>query len=183
MGKIRCNFLCKFEVILIFAADFADMVKLVDTPDLGSGAARCVGSSPIIRTKRIPFDRSQRDFLIFKNTFFRSEFIFNHNDMADQAVKLKIKTLEKDQVRLETALEKLAALSDEQLRQAGLDEMRLDFVRTWKFHPFRAGKPTKPGITNFHLRKGYKACADYLEKEISGIERSISNLKFKIKSS
>lgn len=27
------------------------MVKLVDTPDLGSGAARCVGSSPIIRTK------------------------------------------------------------------------------------------------------------------------------------
>ncbi len=29
----------------------ADMVKLVDTPDLGSGAARCVGSSPIIRTK------------------------------------------------------------------------------------------------------------------------------------
>ena len=26
------------------------MVKLVDTPDLGSGAARCVGSSPSIRT-------------------------------------------------------------------------------------------------------------------------------------
>ena len=30
---------------------FADMVKLVDMPDLGSGAARRVGSSPIIRTK------------------------------------------------------------------------------------------------------------------------------------
>ena len=31
--------------------NFADMVKLVDMPDLGSGAARRVGSSPIIRTK------------------------------------------------------------------------------------------------------------------------------------
>jgi hypothetical protein len=29
---------------------FADVVKLVDTPDLGSGAARRVGSSPSIRT-------------------------------------------------------------------------------------------------------------------------------------
>ena len=28
----------------------ADMVKLVDMPDLGSGAARRVGSSPSIRT-------------------------------------------------------------------------------------------------------------------------------------
>ncbi|MCH9625833.1 MAG: hypothetical protein S4CHLAM123_10150 [Chlamydiales bacterium] len=26
------------------------MVKLVDTPDLGSGAVRCVGSSPILGT-------------------------------------------------------------------------------------------------------------------------------------
>lgn len=26
----------------------AQVVKLVDTPDLGSGAARCVGSSPIL---------------------------------------------------------------------------------------------------------------------------------------
>ena len=32
--------------------NFADMVKLVDMPDLGSGAARRVGSSPIIRTKK-----------------------------------------------------------------------------------------------------------------------------------
>ena len=29
----------------------AGVVKLVDTPDLGSGASRCVGSSPIARTK------------------------------------------------------------------------------------------------------------------------------------
>ena len=29
----------------------ADVVKLVDTPDLGSGAERCAGSSPSIRTK------------------------------------------------------------------------------------------------------------------------------------
>lgn len=28
----------------------AGMVKLVDTPDLGSGAARCEGSSPFTRT-------------------------------------------------------------------------------------------------------------------------------------
>ncbi len=37
--------------MIIFAlTNFADMVKLVDMPDLGSGAARRVGSSPIIRT-------------------------------------------------------------------------------------------------------------------------------------
>lgn len=37
----------------IFAPTIAaDMVKLVDMPDLGSGAARRVGSSPIIRTKK-----------------------------------------------------------------------------------------------------------------------------------
>ncbi len=29
----------------------ADVVKLVDTLDLGSSAVRCVGSSPSIRTK------------------------------------------------------------------------------------------------------------------------------------
>ena len=45
------------RIIFIFAPsnkrnqDFADMVKLVDMPDLGSGAARRVGSSPIIRTE------------------------------------------------------------------------------------------------------------------------------------
>ena len=41
--------------MFIFAlTNFADMVKLVDMPDLGSGAARRVGSSPIIRTKIRP---------------------------------------------------------------------------------------------------------------------------------
>ena len=29
---------------------YADVVELVDTPDLGSGAARCGGSSPLVRT-------------------------------------------------------------------------------------------------------------------------------------
>jgi hypothetical protein len=41
----------------------AGVVKLVDTPDLGSGAARCVGSSPITRTKPL---RNQRLFLCAK---------------------------------------------------------------------------------------------------------------------
>lgn len=39
----------------ICTQDFADMVKLVDMPDLGSGAARRVGSSPIIRTKPLTY--------------------------------------------------------------------------------------------------------------------------------
>jgi hypothetical protein len=33
------------------------MVKLVDMPDLGSGAARRVGSSPITRTKKASLKR------------------------------------------------------------------------------------------------------------------------------
>ena len=45
--------------MLIFALTIlADMVKLVDMPDLGSGAARRVGSSPIIRTKKASHSRS-----------------------------------------------------------------------------------------------------------------------------
>ena len=35
--------------LLLFV--YADVAKLVDVPDLGSGAARRVGSSPSIRTK------------------------------------------------------------------------------------------------------------------------------------
>jgi hypothetical protein len=35
---------------LIIQTDFAGVVKLVDTPDLGSGAARLGGSSPSTRT-------------------------------------------------------------------------------------------------------------------------------------
>ena len=38
---------------LYLHSNYADMVKLVDMPDLGSGAARRVGSSPIIRTKKL----------------------------------------------------------------------------------------------------------------------------------
>lgn len=34
--------------VKVVAYFHAQMVKLVDTPDLGSGAARCVGSSPIL---------------------------------------------------------------------------------------------------------------------------------------
>jgi hypothetical protein len=37
------------------------MVKLVDMPDLGSGAARRVGSSPIIRTETLT--RNSQGFL------------------------------------------------------------------------------------------------------------------------
>lgn len=32
----------------MFVPSLAQVVKLVDTPDLGSGAERCVGSSPIL---------------------------------------------------------------------------------------------------------------------------------------
>lgn len=39
----------------------ADVVKSVDTPDLGSGAERRVGSSPTIRTN---FERLFRPFVI-----------------------------------------------------------------------------------------------------------------------
>ena len=43
-------------IIFIFALTIlAGMVKLVDMPDLGSGAARRVGSSPITRTKASQF--------------------------------------------------------------------------------------------------------------------------------
>ena len=37
-------------IMATFATRFADMAKLADAPDLGSGAARHVGSTPIIRT-------------------------------------------------------------------------------------------------------------------------------------
>ena len=43
--------------IFIFALTiFAGMAKLVDVPDLGSGAARRVGSSPITRTFKNPLN-------------------------------------------------------------------------------------------------------------------------------
>ena len=54
----------------IFAlTNFADMVKLVDMPDLGSGAARRVGSSPIIRTETL-------NYSVFKGFFMLGCKIF-----------------------------------------------------------------------------------------------------------
>lgn len=41
------------------------MVKLVDMPDLGSGAARRVGSSPIIRTNSKPYNIANQYFKAF----------------------------------------------------------------------------------------------------------------------
>ena len=41
------------ETSYLFTLRPAGVVKLVDTPDLGSGASRCVGSSPITRTLNI----------------------------------------------------------------------------------------------------------------------------------
>lgn len=45
-------FVCKYRKkgVSLPQQNLAGVVKLVDTPDLGSGAARCVGSSPITRT-------------------------------------------------------------------------------------------------------------------------------------
>ncbi len=39
------------RILPTFATAKPDVVKLVDTSDLGSDAARCGGSSPSIRTK------------------------------------------------------------------------------------------------------------------------------------
>lgn len=44
----------------LFKARLADVVKLVDTPDLGSGAARCESSSLSVRTTYYSFENSQR---------------------------------------------------------------------------------------------------------------------------
>ncbi len=45
------------------------MVKLVDMPDLGSGAARRVGSSPIIRTEKA--SEKSEAFLFFYTFVFK----------------------------------------------------------------------------------------------------------------
>jgi hypothetical protein len=46
------------------------MVKLVDMPDLGSGAARRVGSSPIIRTEKA--SEKSEAFLFYRGFGFSS---------------------------------------------------------------------------------------------------------------
>lgn len=48
------------------------MVKLVDMPDLGSGAARRVGSSPIIRTKKA--SEKSEAFLFWRYSHFQISF-------------------------------------------------------------------------------------------------------------
>ena len=42
----------------------AGVVKLVDTPDLGSGASRCEGSSPFTRTTKAS-EKSEAFFLYY----------------------------------------------------------------------------------------------------------------------
>lgn len=54
----------------------ADMAKLVDVPDLGSGAARRVGSSPIIRTKKKLLKIFQKLFCFY--IYFCTSFIPNN---------------------------------------------------------------------------------------------------------
>ena len=56
--KVRTN-------VYICTHNFADMVKLVDMPDLGSGAARRVGSSPIIRTFKTSKSFILKDLEVF----------------------------------------------------------------------------------------------------------------------
>ena len=41
----------QFKNLDYICTPLAGVVELVDTPDLGSGAARCEGSSPFTRTK------------------------------------------------------------------------------------------------------------------------------------
>ena len=70
----------------IFAPQLhADMVKLVDMPDLGSGAARRVGSSPIIRTKSFSFEKlfSFRDVCNAVLTYYSLIFCRHFADIVD----------------------------------------------------------------------------------------------------
>ena len=59
------------------------MVKLVDMPDLGSGAARRVGSSPIIRT----FKTSRYNYSILR-FFFIFIILFLSEDFTDDFKRL-----------------------------------------------------------------------------------------------
>lgn len=52
------------------------MVKLVDTPDLGSGAARCVGSSPILGILPETFSA----MMMFPGFFFLAPLIFKQTE-------------------------------------------------------------------------------------------------------
>ena len=52
------------------------MVKLVDMPDLGSGAARRVGSSPIIRTGKKASEKSEAFLFLLHFVFFLKANLF-----------------------------------------------------------------------------------------------------------
>ena len=76
---------------------FADMVKLVDMPDLGSGAARRVGSSPIIRTLKINKTLKINVLRVFcfrfcRNFAKKNDFLLSSTDEND-FTRSKIKKL------------------------------------------------------------------------------------------
>ncbi len=48
--KIKKNMEVLLIIVYLHFQFLAGVVKLVDTPDLGSGAVRCAGSSPSTRT-------------------------------------------------------------------------------------------------------------------------------------
>ena len=52
-------YLQRLKRTIVLNKNAAGMVKLVDTPDLGSGAARCEGSSPFTRTKTSDLFKSE----------------------------------------------------------------------------------------------------------------------------
>ena len=68
----------------------AQVVKLVDTPDLGSGAARCVGSSPILgiishmkpKDLKNPFNWDQRKPAITDNVLFVPNHYTRHQEFT-----------------------------------------------------------------------------------------------------
>lgn len=78
----------------ISAFNLAQVVKLVDTPDLGSGAARCGGSSPLLGNYLL-FISKQRP-LIFKEalkkypTILCIKFLFNKGSKQKKGGKSHI---------------------------------------------------------------------------------------------
>ena len=66
-------------ILYICTPIIAGMVKLVDTPDLGSGAARCEGSSPFIRTigRKTPTVGTSVDFLFLLLRNLKNHFLLH----------------------------------------------------------------------------------------------------------
>lgn len=100
--------------------------------------------------------------------------------MTKQELRTNVKQLEALKERLEVARERLAVLDDELIREQGAAEMRLDFVRTWKFVRYIQSKKPPISIPNFNVRKGLSSCDDFVEKQLNSTERGISNLRFKL---